>query len=190
MDFRELCVHLKQRLAMPLPGEKAHDIFRATPVGDVRPLFDHQGPPRPGGVIVLLYEDQGIIKFPLIKRPEYIGHHGGQVSLPGGKAEPGEDAIQTALRECEEEFGFRPEGDPIELGEIRQKSGKNVIAWAIEADFDPATLHDWPEAGAELAQLTAEWDSPAQGRADKRMEPTRQSLRGIVSLGARLIRGR
>ena len=94
---------------MPLPGETAHDIFRATPVGDVRPLFDHQGPPRPGGVIVLLYEDQGIIKFPLIKRPEYIGHHGGQVSLPGGKAEPGEDAIQTALRECEEEIGVKGE---------------------------------------------------------------------------------
>ncbi len=56
-------------------------------------------------MIVLLYEDQGIIKFPLIRRPDYPGTHGGQVSLPGGKAEPGEDAIQTALRECEEEIG-------------------------------------------------------------------------------------
>jgi 8-oxo-dGTP pyrophosphatase MutT (NUDIX family) len=117
MDFRELCVKLRERLAMPLPGESAHDIFRATPVGDVKPLFEHQQPPRPGGVIVLLYEHQGIIKFPLIKRPEYTGHHGGQVSLPGGKAEPGEDAVETALRECHEEIGVRPESVNV-LGKL------------------------------------------------------------------------
>lgn len=93
---------------MPLPGERAHDIFRATPVGDVRPVFEHPTPPRPGGVIILLYEDGGV-RFPLIKRPEYVGPHGGQVSLPGGKAEPGEDAVDTALRECEEEIGIRPD---------------------------------------------------------------------------------
>jgi len=55
----------------------------------------------------LLYDDRGVIRFPLIKRPEYPGAHGGQVSLPGGKAEVGEDAVQTALRECEEEIGVK-----------------------------------------------------------------------------------
>ena len=113
MDLKTLCLKLKERLAMPLPGQTAHDIFRATPVGDVRPLFDHSHPPRPGGVIFLLYEDKGIVKFPLIKRPEYAGPHGGQVSLPGGKAEPGEDSIQTALRECEEEIGVKV--DPLHV---------------------------------------------------------------------------
>ncbi|MGC1242040.1 MAG: CoA pyrophosphatase [Chryseosolibacter sp.] len=105
MNFTELCNALKVRLEKPLPGETAHALFRATPVGDVRPLVDHKDPPRPGGVLLLLYEDEGIVKFPLIKRPEYAGAHSGQVSLPGGKAEPGEDAIRTALRECEEEIG-------------------------------------------------------------------------------------
>jgi 8-oxo-dGTP pyrophosphatase MutT (NUDIX family) len=107
MDFTQLCLKLKERLTMPLPGQVAHDIFRAKPVGDIRPRFDHKHPPRPGGVIILLYEDDGFIKFPLIKRPDYTGAHGGQVSLPGGKAEPGEDAVQTALRECEEEIGVK-----------------------------------------------------------------------------------
>jgi 8-oxo-dGTP pyrophosphatase MutT (NUDIX family) len=60
-------------------------------------------------VIILLYGDDGVVRFPLIKRPEYVGAHGGQVSLPGGKAEAGEDAVQTALRECEEEIGVKPD---------------------------------------------------------------------------------
>jgi len=92
---------------MPLPGQEAHAIFRAKPVGDVRPPFDHKLPPRPSGVIILLYEESGVVKFPLIKRPDYAGAHGGQISLPGGKAEAGEDAVQTALRECEEEIGVK-----------------------------------------------------------------------------------
>jgi len=105
MTFQERCLSIKERLTMPLPGQEAHNIFRAKPIGDVRPRINHKTPPRPGGVLVLLYEDDGIVKFPLIKRPDYPGAHGGQVSLPGGKAEPGEDAVETALRECEEEIG-------------------------------------------------------------------------------------
>ncbi len=56
-------------------------------------------------MIILLYEENGLIKFPLTKRAEYAGAHSGQVSLPGGKSDPGEDVIDTALRECEEEIG-------------------------------------------------------------------------------------
>jgi 8-oxo-dGTP pyrophosphatase MutT (NUDIX family) len=59
--------------------------------------------------LILLYEEDRIIKFPLTKRPEYLGAHAGQISLPGGKAEAGEDYIQTALREGEEEIGIHPE---------------------------------------------------------------------------------
>ena len=61
--------------------------------------------PRPGSVLILLYEENNIIKFPLIKRPVYIGAHSGQISLPGGKSEPGENYFETALRETEEEIG-------------------------------------------------------------------------------------
>lgn len=105
MNFAELCLRLSARLESTLPGAAAHEAFRATPVGDIRPVFEHKEPPRPGGVIILLYEEGGVVKFPLIKRREYTGAHSGQVSLPGGKGEPGETAVETALRECEEEIG-------------------------------------------------------------------------------------
>lgn len=117
MHFTELCLKLKDRLSKPLPGAPAHDLFRATPIGDVTPRFDHREHARVGAVMILLYEHEGLIRFPLIKRPEYPGAHGGQISLPGGKAEPQEHVIDTALRECEEEIGVRP-ASPDVLGPL------------------------------------------------------------------------
>jgi 8-oxo-dGTP pyrophosphatase MutT (NUDIX family) len=105
----ELTSLLNERLKLPLPGGDAHELFRAEPVGDVKPIFSHKLPPRPGGVMILLYEESNTIKFPLIKRPEYLGAHSGQVSFPGGKGDPGESSIETALRECEEEVGIQRE---------------------------------------------------------------------------------
>jgi 8-oxo-dGTP pyrophosphatase MutT (NUDIX family) len=141
MDFIQLCGKLKERLTRPLPGETAHDIFRATPVGDVRPLFDHKHPPRPGGVIILLYDEGGIMKFPLIKRPEYTGAHGGQISLPGGKAEAGENAVQAALRECEEEIGVKSDGVDV-LGTLSDffVMPSNFIVTPVIASVTPKPL--------------------------------------------------
>ncbi len=53
-----------------------------------------------------MYRNGDRINFPLTIRPDYLGTHGGQISFPGGKAEAGEDAIDTALRETEEEIGI------------------------------------------------------------------------------------
>ncbi|NJM25616.1 MAG: CoA pyrophosphatase [Bacteroidia bacterium] len=57
--------------------------------------------------MIALYDLNGVVHFPLIKRPDYTGAHSGQISLPGGKAEAGETVIDTALREGEEEIGIR-----------------------------------------------------------------------------------
>jgi 8-oxo-dGTP pyrophosphatase MutT (NUDIX family) len=106
MELSTLSEKLSTRLQEALPGVLAHEPMRAVPVGDVIPNFPHKLPPKPGSVLILLYEEAGHIRFPLIVRPEYVGAHSGQISLPGGKAEPGEDAVQTALREGEEEIGI------------------------------------------------------------------------------------
>lgn len=101
LDYKLLANQLKN----PLPGPLAHEPLRATPIGPIKPKFEHQVNPKPGSVLILLYEEEGKILFPLTKRPDYLGTHGGQISLPGGKAEPGESIINTALREAEEEIG-------------------------------------------------------------------------------------
>jgi 8-oxo-dGTP pyrophosphatase MutT (NUDIX family) len=113
MDFEELIGKLKTRLGRPLPGVSAHIPLLAKPVGALRPTFDHRLPPRPGSVLILLYPFNDSIWFPLTKRADYLGAHGGQISLPGGKAEPGEDFIQTALRESREEIELNP--DTVEV---------------------------------------------------------------------------
>ncbi len=107
VGFDQWVEQLRQVLKGPLPGATAHEPLRATAVGEIRPVFEHKTPPKPGSVLILLYPDRGEIRFPLTKRPEYLGAHSGQVSLPGGKAEAGETPIETALREGEEEIGVR-----------------------------------------------------------------------------------
>lgn len=106
MKLAALVDRLKERLSGPLPGASVHAAMRALPIGETIPRFVHKLPPKPGGVLILIYEEEGQLRFPLIKRQEYIGAHSGQVSLPGGKAEPGENAVQAALREGEEEIGI------------------------------------------------------------------------------------
>ena len=56
-----------------------------------------------------------------------------------GEIEPGEQPFAVARREFAEESGHpAPEAPAIDLGEIRQKGGKVVLAWALEGDLDPA----------------------------------------------------
>jgi 8-oxo-dGTP pyrophosphatase MutT (NUDIX family) len=123
MTLKELSQALKEVLEKPLPGNAAHELLRARPVGGQFPDFGHKLPPRPGSVLLLLFEENGVIKLPLIKRATYKGAHSAQISFPGGKAEAGENAIQTALREAEEEIGIHQ----ADVQVIGQLSDFNVI---------------------------------------------------------------
>ena len=65
----------------------------------------------------------------------------GAWTIPKGELEPGEDPPAGARREYEEELGHAPPAGPLlELGEIRQRGGKRVVAFAVAGDFDPASL--------------------------------------------------
>ncbi|MEO8483139.1 MAG: NUDIX domain-containing protein [Acidobacteriota bacterium] len=75
--------------------------------------------------------------------------HGAWTILKGG-LHPGESALDAARREFTEETGFGSTPPFLELGSIRQLSGKIVHAWAFEGDCDPAALvsitatTEWP----------------------------------------------
>jgi predicted NUDIX family NTP pyrophosphohydrolase len=75
----------------------------------------------------------------------------GAWSIPKGEHGDDEDALAAARREFEEETGTAlPDGPLTALGDIRQRGGKRVRAWALEGDFDPATVRsntfelEWP----------------------------------------------
>lgn len=105
MSLQELIRELDKRLKDPLPATKAHELLRARPVSGQFPDFGHKLPPKPGSVLILLFEEHGVIKLPLTKRATYKGAHSAQISFPGGKAEAGEGVVETALREAQEEIG-------------------------------------------------------------------------------------
>jgi 8-oxo-dGTP pyrophosphatase MutT (NUDIX family) len=73
---------------------------------------------RPAAALVLVYPgSDGEAHLVLTERVDYgADHHSGEVSLPGGKVDPGDaDAVATALREAEEEVGLDPDEAGVEV---------------------------------------------------------------------------
>jgi len=86
----------------------------------------------PGGPEVLLVHPGG---------PFWARKDVGAWSIPKGELDPDEDPRACALREFREETGTHlPAGALAELGSVKLKSGKLVLAFAVEGDLDPATL--------------------------------------------------
>lgn len=74
----------------------------------------------------------------------------GAWSIPKGEYLAGEEPLEAAKREFEEETGFIAKGDFLALGDLKQPGGKIVTAWAFEGDCDPGKLKsntfmlEWP----------------------------------------------
>ena len=101
-------------------------MYRLTPAGVLEVLLAH-----PGG-------------------PYWQAKDEGAWTLPKGEYEAAEEALEAACREFGEETGFDAVPPFLPLGEIVQKSGKRISAWAFAGDCDPARLVsnefeiDWP----------------------------------------------
>jgi len=82
--------------------------------------------------------------------PFWRGKDSGAWSIPKGEIAAGEDPLAAARRELTEETGVAVEGEFVALAPVRQKGGKVVVAWAIEADCDASTITsnsfsiEWP----------------------------------------------
>ena len=92
--------------------------------------------------------------------PYFAGKDADHWTVLKGEVEPTEELISVARREFAEETGHQPPVGPlIELGEIRQKSGKLVRAWAVEGDLDPETAvsnsfeMEWPPRSGRIREF-------------------------------------
>jgi predicted NUDIX family NTP pyrophosphohydrolase len=100
--------------------------------------------------------------------PAWANRDAGAWSVPKGEYLDGEDPLAAARREFQEELGTAPpDGEAADLGEIRQKSGKRVRAWALAGDLDTTEidsntfLFQWPPRSGKMIEIPevdrAEW---------------------------------
>lgn len=98
----------------------------------------------------------------------------GAWTIPKGEVAEGEDPELAAQRELLEETGCAPSGALIPLGSVRQRSGKEVLAWAAPGDCDPAQLRsnmctiEWPPRSGRRIEIPeidrAAWFPVAEAR--------------------------
>jgi 8-oxo-dGTP pyrophosphatase MutT (NUDIX family) len=117
----------------PLPGPA--DILMPVRIGGPELRLPRTPPEgqtgRPAAVLVLVYPDaDGVARVVLTERANRDGHHSGEVSFPGGKAEPEDpDPAATALREATEEVGLDAAGAGVRV------VGRLETFWIPVSDF-------------------------------------------------------
>lgn len=108
--------------------------------------------------------------------PVWARRDAGAWSIPKGEYDADEEPLTAARREFEEELGSAPpDGEALPLGEVTQRSGKIVIAWALRGDLDASAITsntfemEWPPRSGRRRAFPevdrAEWFSLDDARA-------------------------
>lgn len=124
--------------------------------------------------------------------PFWLNKDKGAWSIPKGEIAEGEDAAVAARREFQEETGCDLSGPLVPLGDIRQRGGKWVTAFAIEGDLDVSAIKsntfeiEWPPKSGKMQSFPeidrAAWfDLPAAHL--KILESQRLLLDRLVNQG-------
>lgn len=124
----------------------------------------------------------GVFEFLLVHPggPFWARKDEGAWSIPKGLIGNGEDELEAAKREAEEELGVAIEGDFRPLGSYKQPGGKIVIAWSVEADIDADAVRS--------NMFTMEWP-PKSGRLKEFPEVDRAGWFSLPEAGVKILKG-
>jgi predicted NUDIX family NTP pyrophosphohydrolase len=136
------------------------------------------------GLLVYRETDNGVEVFLVHPGgPFYTKKDDGVWSIPKGEFDA-EDSLTAARREFEEETGFKIAGDFFALSPVKQKGGKIVYAWAVEADIDPQAIQsntfkmEWPPKSGKMVEFPevdrAAWFDPQT--AKQKINPAQYAL--------------
>jgi 8-oxo-dGTP pyrophosphatase MutT (NUDIX family) len=147
----DLPQQLAARLQRPLPGWSAQAGYQPE-----LSFGRHRGPApagaRPAAVLIALYPREQAWHVPLMLRPLHMPDHGGQVSIPGGLIETGENSRQAALREYQEELGA-PAASLQVLGQLSPlylfASNYLMLPWVAAT----TTMPQWHPSEREVERL-------------------------------------
>src|SRR5882757_8466353 len=117
-------------------------------------------PKRSAGLLMYRWKQDGIEVFLVHPGgPYWANKDHGAWTIPKGEYDNDEEPFAAAQREFFEETGFTADGEFLSLGEVRQRSGKLVTAWAFLGDCDPNKLRsnsceiEWPPKSGKQLQI-------------------------------------
>ena len=141
---------LRQSIAQKLPGQAAQRKF-----SHPQSYGRHFGPAfanaRRAAVLVLIRWDGNQWLLPLTRRQQG-GIHSGQICFPGGGIEPGESAVDAALRECKEETGWAPHLDDVvgRLSSLYVYGSNNYVSCVVAMTQQ---VPSWSPDTREVAEI-------------------------------------
>lgn len=141
--------NLRKALTLPLPGSQSH--LKMIPPGrQLEPPPDLLTKVKQSAVLIILYFADGDLTCLLIKRPQTMKNHPGQVAFPGGMADRTDRSLMdTALREAQEEIGIQPESVEVagQLSKIHVSVSNFVIhPFVVWSESEPFVRLNTEEA--------------------------------------------
>jgi len=113
------------------------------------------------GLLVFRRSRERGVEFLLVHPggPYWRNKDDGAWSIPKGLVEPSEDMLEAAIREFGEEVGLSVAGTFSPLTARKQRGGKTIVAWTVEADLDLNGFHsntckvEWPPRSGRTVEV-------------------------------------
>jgi 8-oxo-dGTP pyrophosphatase MutT (NUDIX family) len=156
MDFIE---RLRDQLTRHLPGEDAQFCMAPMVRPRMREALEAAPEVRQSAVLLYFFPKRDDWFMVLMKRPDYDGTHSGQVSIPGGRLEAGENHLQAALREFEEEIGVGVDSHSLlgKLSDLFIPPSNYLVQTFVAYSLDSPSYKPDPVEVEEIIELSVTW---------------------------------